>query len=111
MAQGDYTKAIAKFSRIGKNRAIKPSFSTPEGPQHAAEIMAQHLEHIFAASCPITIDSINNAIAQLPRRKAPGVDHLTIEMTVPLTYNLTLILVHLSFNYAGDGVTLPYLGE
>ncbi|KAG1552052.1 hypothetical protein G6F47_008650 [Rhizopus delemar] len=48
MAQGDYTKAIAKFSRIGKNRAIKPSFSTPEGPQHAAEIMAQHLEHIFA---------------------------------------------------------------
>ncbi|KAG1048746.1 hypothetical protein G6F43_008882 [Rhizopus delemar] len=132
---GDYTKAIAKFSRIGKNRAIKPSFSTPEGPQHAAEIMAQHLEHIFAgvplphsadtiltnndstldpydvASCPITIDSINNAIAQLPRRKAPGVDHLTIEMTVPLTYNLTLILVHLSFNYAGDGVTLPYLGE
>ncbi|KAG1614598.1 hypothetical protein G6F46_006833 [Rhizopus delemar] len=119
MAQGNYTKAIVKFSRIRKNRAIKPSFSAPEGPQHAAEIMAQHLERIFdgdllphsadtiltnndstlapydVASCSITIDSVNNAIAQLPRRKAPGVDHLTIEMIVPLTDNLTPILVHL----------------
>ncbi|KAG1491846.1 hypothetical protein G6F46_010138 [Rhizopus delemar] len=117
--RGDYTKATVKFSRIRKNRAIKPSFSTSEGPQNAAEIMAQYFKHIFAsdllphstdtilitndstpdpydvASCPITIDSVNNAIAQPPRRKAPSVDHLTIEMIAPLTDNLTPILVHL----------------
>ncbi|KAG0803998.1 hypothetical protein G6F16_012545 [Rhizopus arrhizus] len=48
MAQGEYSKAIAKFSRIRKSRTIKPTFSTFEGPQHAADTMAQHLERIFA---------------------------------------------------------------
>lgn len=32
MAKGEYSKAIAKFSRIRKNRTIKPTFSTLEGP-------------------------------------------------------------------------------
>ncbi|EIE82075.1 hypothetical protein RO3G_06780 [Rhizopus delemar RA 99-880] len=35
-------------------------------------------------TCPIDLDSINEAIKQLPRRKAPGVDHFTIEMLSPL---------------------------
>ncbi|KAG1510472.1 hypothetical protein G6F53_006656 [Rhizopus delemar] len=121
MAQGEYSKAIAKFSRIRKNRTIKPTFSTFEGPQHAADTMAQHLERIFAgdllrnsthtttstdaapvvpelfdvASCSITIDDVNEAIKSLPRKKAPGVDHLTIEMLAPLTEILTPILVYL----------------
>ncbi|KAG0936724.1 hypothetical protein G6F29_009834 [Rhizopus arrhizus] len=110
MAQAEYFKAIAKFSRIGKNRTIKPTFST-----------FQRLERVFAgdllpnstdtttstdaapvvpelfdvASCSITIDDVNEAIKSLPQKKAPGVDHLTIEMLAPLTEILTTILVYL----------------
>lgn len=83
--------------------------------------MAQHLERIFAGdllpsststtttrdatpvvpesvavtSCPITINDVNEAIKCLPRKKAPGVDHLTIEMLAPLNHILTPILVYL----------------
>ncbi|KAG1494113.1 hypothetical protein G6F53_012631 [Rhizopus delemar] len=48
MASEEYTKAISKLSRIRKNRTLKPTFSTPEGPQHAAEIMASCLETTFS---------------------------------------------------------------
>lgn len=121
MAKGEYSKAIAKFSPIRKNRTIKPTFSTLEGPQHAADTMAQHLERIFVGdllpistntttirdatpvvpesfdvtSCPITIDNINKAIKCLPRKKEPGVDHLTIEMLASLNEILAPILVYL----------------
>ncbi|KAG1333798.1 hypothetical protein G6F62_006643 [Rhizopus arrhizus] len=115
LAQGDYTKAIAKFSKIRKNRKIKASFSTTEGPQHSADVMARHLEQLFSgdllpsrptpptncaqpfdvSSCPIDIDSINAAIKQLPRQKAPGIDHITIEMLSPLTDTLTPVLLYL----------------
>ncbi|KAG0783481.1 hypothetical protein G6F22_008669 [Rhizopus arrhizus] len=116
LEQGDYTKAIAKFSRIRKNRKIKATFSTTEGPQHSADVMAQHLQQIFAGdllpnrsrshphtyttqpfdlhSCPITIDSIKQAISELPRGKAPGVDHVTLEMLLPITDTLTPILLY-----------------
>ncbi|KAG1489495.1 hypothetical protein G6F54_011395 [Rhizopus delemar] len=96
LAQGDYTKAIAKFSKI-------------------PDVMARHLEQIFSgdllpsrptpptncaqpfdvSSCPINIDSINAAIKQLPRQKAPGIDHITIEMLSPLTDTLTTVLLYL----------------
>ncbi|KAG1336194.1 hypothetical protein G6F62_006333 [Rhizopus arrhizus] len=125
MAQAEYFKAIAKFSRIGKNRTIKPTSSTFEGPQHAADTMAQRLERVFAgdllpnstdtttstdaapvvpelfdvASCSITIDDVNEAIKSLPRKKAPGVDHLTIEMLAPITEILTPILSSSSYSY------------
>lgn len=116
LEQGDYTKTIAKFSRIRKNRKIKATFSTTEGPQHSADVMAQHLQQIFAGdllpnrsrshphtyttqpfdlhSCPITIDSIKQAISELPRGKAPGVDHITLEMLLPITDTLTPILLY-----------------
>ncbi|KAG1578780.1 hypothetical protein G6F48_011664 [Rhizopus delemar] len=117
MSQGNYSKAIAKFSRIRKNRTIKPTFSHIEGPQRAADVMMQHLQHTFAgdllsnftestpstshnepfdtSTCPFTIETVNDAIAHLPRRKAPGVDHLTIETILPITDRLTPILVYL----------------
>ncbi|KAG1387055.1 hypothetical protein G6F60_014261 [Rhizopus arrhizus] len=44
---------------------------------------------------PIDLDSINEAIKQLPRRKAPGVDHFTIEMLSPLTDMFTPVLLHI----------------
>lgn len=118
MAQCEYTKAIAKFSRIRKNRKIKSTFSTTEGPQHSADTMAHHLQQIFAGdflpprtstdalsppdpqpfditTCPFDIDSINNAIKELPRRKAPGVDHFTIEMLSPITGILSPVLLYI----------------
>ncbi|KAG1028717.1 hypothetical protein G6F57_001337 [Rhizopus arrhizus] len=115
MSQGNYSKAIAKLSRIRKTRTIKPTFSHIEGPQRAADVMAQHLQRTFAGdllsnfteltpsishnelfdinTCPFTIETVNDAIAHLPRRKAPGVDHLTIETILPITDRLTPILV------------------
>ncbi|KAG0931031.1 hypothetical protein G6F32_011815 [Rhizopus arrhizus] len=115
MSQGNYSKAIAKFSRIRKTRTIKPTFSHIEGPQRAADVMVQHLQRTFAGdllsnfteltpsishnelfdinTCPFTIETVNDAIAHLPRRKAPGVDHLTIETILPITDRLTPILV------------------
>ncbi|EIE83954.1 hypothetical protein RO3G_08659 [Rhizopus delemar RA 99-880] len=82
---------------------------------HSADVMARHLEQIFSgdllpsrptpptncaqpfdvSSCPINIDSINAAIKQLPRQKAPGIDHITIEMLSPLTDTLTPVLLYL----------------
>ncbi|KAG1148382.1 hypothetical protein G6F36_014828 [Rhizopus arrhizus] len=50
LASGDYTKTTSKISRICKNRTLKPTFSTPEGPQHAANTMASHLEVIFSGN-------------------------------------------------------------
>ncbi|KAG1035115.1 hypothetical protein G6F43_013290 [Rhizopus delemar] len=113
LATGDYDKAISKISRIRKNRTLKPTFSTPEGPQHAANTMASHLEAIFSSDqhgevqcnnatspnlpftldCPITTDDIVSAIRSLPVKKAPGVDHLRIEMLQPIQHLLTPILL------------------
>ncbi|KAG1147608.1 hypothetical protein G6F37_011756 [Rhizopus arrhizus] len=93
MSQGNYSKAIAKFSRIRKNRTIKPTFSHIQGPQRAADVMAQHLQRTFAGdllsnftestpsishnepfgtnTCPFTIETVNDAIAHLPEEKHP----------------------------------------
>ncbi|KAG1541796.1 hypothetical protein G6F46_007490 [Rhizopus delemar] len=48
MEQGEYTKSIARFCKIRKNRNLKPSFTTLEGPQHAVNLMASHLKSIYA---------------------------------------------------------------
>ncbi|KAI9478519.1 MAG: hypothetical protein EXX96DRAFT_571235, partial [Benjaminiella poitrasii] len=48
MAQGEYTKAISKFSRIRKNRTLKPIFSTSEGPLHSANTMADYLSNTYS---------------------------------------------------------------
>ncbi|KAG1146994.1 hypothetical protein G6F37_011858 [Rhizopus arrhizus] len=125
MSQGDYTKAITKFSPSRKNRTVKSTFSTTDGPQHAADTMTHHLEKIFSGellpnrtdphtstqsssspddtttppfdvnTCPIDLDSINEAIKQLPRRKVPSVDHFTIEMLSPLTDTFTPVLLYI----------------
>ncbi|KAG0740357.1 hypothetical protein G6F32_016004 [Rhizopus arrhizus] len=91
MATGEYTKALAKISKIRKNRTLKPAFSTPEGAQHSADIMATHLESIYSGhllsnvqthemtlptlpsdeECPFDVDlirdTINNLLAKRPQ--------------------------------------------
>ncbi|KAG1135799.1 hypothetical protein G6F37_012515 [Rhizopus arrhizus] len=130
LASCDYTKAISKISRIRKNRTLKPTFSTPEGPQHAADTMASHLETIFsgahqrtvqcnevtttpalpfAVECPITADDISSAIRSLPVKKVPGVDHLCIEMLHPIQHLLQPLLLHLfQLNWAWSYVPQPW---
>jgi hypothetical protein len=46
--KGEYTKAIAKLCKIRKNRNLKPSFSTIDGPDQAAKVMASHLQTIYS---------------------------------------------------------------
>ncbi|EIE84652.1 hypothetical protein RO3G_09362 [Rhizopus delemar RA 99-880] len=123
MKKGEYTKAITKFSRIRKNRLLRPVFSTIDGPQKAADLMADHLkqtlsdtncprsEHIsilpclstyqssqecFAlTNCPFNLDEIKSVILDLPRKKAPGIDHITSEMILPLLDNISPIFLYL----------------
>ncbi|KAG1445564.1 hypothetical protein G6F46_012170 [Rhizopus delemar] len=103
MEQGEYTKAIAKFCKIRKNRTLKPSFSTIEGPQHAANVMASHLRSIYSGhllqeadrtfpslgnpttpfeieTCPITLEDIHTSLKRLPPKKAPGIDHSSLDL-------------------------------
>ncbi|KAG1647047.1 hypothetical protein G6F44_000217 [Rhizopus delemar] len=115
MASEEYTKAISKLSRIRKNRTLKPIFSTPEGPQHAADIMASYLEATFSSDllknvqlyeidtpilpfeidCLFTRDDINITIRSLPIKKAPGIDHLRNKMLQLISHLLAPILFHL----------------
>jgi hypothetical protein len=48
MEQDEYTKAIANFCKTRKNISLEPSFSTIDGPQHAANVMASHLQSIYS---------------------------------------------------------------
>lgn len=119
MAKGDYSKAIARFSRIRKNRSVKPSFSPDPNINRApADAMADHLKDIFAGqllpsssmgptlhsrtgppydldSCPFSSDQIHETLKRLPRKKAPGIDHLQTEMLLPLATSLAPQLLHL----------------
>lgn len=115
MATGEYTKAIAKISKIRKRRTLKPTFSTPQGPKHSADTMATHLETVFSgdllqgaktyevaspilpfeAECPFDVNLVQNAINNLPIRKAPGIDHLRNEMLRPIQHLLAPVLLEL----------------
>jgi hypothetical protein len=99
---------------------MPPSFSHQEGPEVAAETMANHLRGIFAGnnllptrqpmaippSVPHAIDedlpfSKNSVEVHLcdckSRRKAPGSDHLRAEMLVPIKVSLVPVLSSLLF--------------
>ncbi|ORE19421.1 hypothetical protein BCV71DRAFT_177745 [Rhizopus microsporus] len=113
MTTGEYTKALAKISKIRKNRTLKPTFSTAEGAQNSANMMATHLESIYSddllctvqahkvisptlpsdEECPFNIDLIQDAISNLPAKMPPGVDHLRIEMIKLIQHSLTPLLL------------------
>ncbi|KAG1494654.1 hypothetical protein G6F54_007726 [Rhizopus delemar] len=117
MEHGEYTKAIARLCKIRKNRNLKPSFSTIEGPEQAADVMASHLQTIYSGrllqgveedhlsfynsppfsqeTCPILLNDVKDALRQLPPKKAPGPDHIRQEMLTPLQPTLAPILLFL----------------
>jgi len=117
ISEGEYTKAISRFSKIHKRRALMPTFTSPEGPQKAADVMADHLSSIFSghllsqpadtaheisqslpfsiSNCPITGSLIQRCFHSLPNRKAPGPDHLRKEMLKPILADILPLLLHL----------------
>ncbi|KAG1463329.1 hypothetical protein G6F56_005307 [Rhizopus delemar] len=101
MATGEYTKAIARFSRIRKNRTIKPSFSPEPGINRApADVMTDHLKGIFAGHLLTPtpdLDSSPTSTSSPPFALylSPGVDHIQTEMLLPLLPTLVPQLLHL----------------
>lgn len=118
MNQGEYVKAISRICRIRKNRNVKQSFSPePDSSNRSAtEAMADHLKGIFDGklltnsssgtshfnsspfdknSCPLNASEIIEASKDLPRKRAPGVDHIQAEMLLPIMDILTPYLLHL----------------
>lgn len=117
MERGEFTKAIAKFCKIRKNRNLRPSFSSIEGPQHAANTMASHLKSVFSGQLlhdashesvrspislgpfdedsPFTLESIQEYIQKLPPKKAPSIDHIRREMLVPILDLIAPVLLFL----------------
>ncbi|KAG1145661.1 hypothetical protein G6F38_005494 [Rhizopus arrhizus] len=117
------------LSRIRKHRTLRPAFSTPQGPQHAADIIASHLENFFFGTiarevqrnniynpilpfeieCPITAEDIHEAIRNLPTKKAPGIGHLQNEMLQPIRHLLApLFLLLFSLCWMRSSTPQPW---
>ncbi|KAG1036507.1 hypothetical protein G6F43_013039 [Rhizopus delemar] len=121
-AQNDSaTKArnLDKFllCKTRKNRNLKPSFSTIEGPGHAADVMASHLQTIYSGrllqdveedhlsfynsspfsqeTCPVLLNDVKDALRQLLSKKTQDPDHIRQKMLVPLQPTLAPILLFL----------------
>ncbi|KAG1320871.1 hypothetical protein G6F62_011110 [Rhizopus arrhizus] len=109
LASCDYTKAISKINRIRKNPSqLETIFSgAHQRTVQCNEITTPALP--FAVECPITADDISSAIRSLPVKKAPGVDHLRIEMLHPIQHLLQPLLLHLfQLNWAWSYVPQPW---
>ena len=116
----DYTKTTATIKKIRQKRTIQHTFSHQDGPLAAANQMAQHLENVFDghllsiqqqnqtqqdqqalddsitpmtfADFPITEETVSASIDRLPRKKAPGTDHLRSEMLKPIVTTIAPVL-------------------
>lgn len=47
---GDFNKALATISKIKRNRTLQPTYTHPEGPDMAAQKMADHLQAVFSGN-------------------------------------------------------------
>lgn len=116
----DFNKAQSQVKFLKRKRERSSKYSHPDGPLAAATTMASHLASVYDGhtldSPPEPIDfglttpvipyesdpihtstlfdpgSIADCIKRLPRRKAPGVDHLRAEMLIPIAADLSQIL-------------------
>ncbi|KAI9470450.1 hypothetical protein BDB00DRAFT_746268, partial [Zychaea mexicana] len=114
----EYSKRTAIIKKIRHRRTVQPTFSHQDGPQQAANLMAQHLTSVYdghliindhtrstsnnhttstptTVDCPITPAVVALAIERLPSRKAPGIDHVRSEMLKPIAATLAPFLCHL----------------
>jgi hypothetical protein len=108
----NFTKATQVIKQMRRRREVSASFSHPHGPQRAVEVLAEHLSGVYngdilpgerqlapRTSAPFSLDdhpfddlSVLDAITSLPRRKAPGSDHLRSEMLRPIADPLSRVL-------------------
>lgn len=116
--ESDFSKATSSIKNIKRRHASSSSFAHPDGPAASASVMATHLASIYdgahlqdsvsrpdAPDIPMNSlphdlpssgvfseDNIKYFIKQLPRRKAPGPDHIKAEMLKPLVDLLAPVL-------------------
>lgn len=113
--ENNFSKATKVIKQMRRRRQTSASFSHPHGPQRAVEVLAEHLSsaysgHLLPAhriiadrpqppfrldNCPFDVQSVTAAIRELPRRKAPGPDHLRSEMLRPIAEPLAQVITPL----------------
>ncbi|KAG1110005.1 hypothetical protein G6F61_011080 [Rhizopus arrhizus] len=116
LSSGPLQETASIVRRVKRNRAITPTFNHPNGPQAAADTMANHLKQVFSGAslpasrypappipsgphaidlitCPFTESTVRDTLVKrLSRRKAPGVDDLRTEMLLPIAPKLVPVL-------------------
>ena len=122
LLESDFSKATSKIKDLKRRHTSSASFSHPDGPSAAVEIMSAHLASVYnghllpslrplvpclpvpAASLPFPLPPnlsssspfdpslLRLYIRQLPSRKAPGADHIRAEMLKPLSATIAPLL-------------------
>jgi hypothetical protein len=108
-----HTKSSRIIKRIRKSQGRSPSFTHPAGPDRAAEAMKDtlakdfdgHLLHPlsppppevppgpYSSPLPCSVFHIHNMIVNhLSRKKAPGGDHISTEMLLPISERVSCLL-------------------
>lgn len=122
LERGDFSQVLHRISRITARRKSQVWYTHPDGPAAGAQAMRDHLAGIYAGTTLPTMrphpldhqahptphdllsmdagdgallfpsEDIKTMITTLPRRKAPGADHLRAEMIIPLRDTLAPLL-------------------
>lgn len=122
LEQGDSSQVLHRISKITARRKQQVWYTHPDGPAAGAQAMRDHLAAIYSGTTlPSTrphpldhqshptpydlqsveagdsallfpSDHIKDLICKLPRKKAPGADHLRAEMLLPIRDTLAPIL-------------------
>ena len=119
--ESDFPKAVNSIKNSISRHQATSTYAHPEGPAASASVMATHLASIYDGSglpsedsrpaapdidiaglphslpetSVFTSDNIRFFIKQLPRRKAPGPDHIKAEMIKPLGDLISPVLIKL----------------
>ena len=104
----DPSEMTAVVKRIRLRNRTNVTLTSPQGAEQAANNMADHLERVFGGSVSARLSpesnfpretencwnwiDIESAIADLPNRKAPGMDHIKAEMLKPVASNFAPLL-------------------
>lgn len=113
----DYQLTTRQIKAMRNKRKPSPSFTSPLGPQAAANTMADTLAAVFDGSLlpnnnsttqhninnntpldinthppPFNLATLHLALRKLPNRKAPGPDHLRAEMLKPVSATILPII-------------------
>lgn len=114
----DPAKAISALAKIKRRRQCSSTYAHADGPQASVDAMASHLSSVYngsllpdsstrppppmdvighvpfplPADVPFSPDMVADHIKRLPKRKAPGSDHLKAEMLHAISAELAPVL-------------------